>query len=309
MTEASARISADANYFARIGAWLGERFPPANGILSLVLFFAVAAVMQPGGHIFTQWTNWLGGVLLWGHFFVLRIFDEHKDYETDLRNYPERVIQSGVVRLGEIRRLGYIVVAAQIAFSCYRGGGVGFPLYAWAAMFGYTCLMGAEFFLGEWLQKRLLVYAATHMLVMPLMAIWSAALAGAAVFDARVVVLALLFFCAGFAYEVFRKIRAPEGEIAGIDTYSSILGFRLASVLAFAFTTGFWLCALALLPWQRQQHAALAALAIFAALHLYLAYKLIAFCRRPSVAGARGNDKLSGLYVVLLLGTLIAVAA
>lgn len=309
MTQDIAKVSADANYFTRIGAWLSERFPLANGILSLVLFFAVAAVMQSGELSLTAWTNWAGGMLLWGHFFVLRIFDEHKDYQTDLRNYPDRVIQSGVVKLREIRLLGYIVVALQIAYSEYRGGGLGFPLYAWAAMFGYTCLMGAEFFVGEWLQKRLLVYAATHMLVMPLMAIWSCALAGAGGFDERVAVLALLFFCAGFAYEIFRKIRAPEQEVAGIDTYSSILGFRSASALALAFTSGFLLCAIALLPWARQPSAAAVALAIFLVLHLYLAYKLFAFCKQPTAQGASGNEKLSGLYVVVLLGTLIAVCA
>lgn len=307
MPQQIVKLSADDNYFVRVSAWLKERFPLANGLFSLMLYFSVAAVIQ--SDLVLTWTNWMGGILLWAQFFLLRIFDEHKDYEIDLRNHPQRVIQSGVVSLSEIRLLGYIVVALQIAFSLYRGDGLGFPIVAWAAMFGYTCLMGVEFFAREWLQRRLLVYAATHMLVMPLMAIWAAAIAGMSGFDERIIGLAILFFCAGAAYEIVRKIRAPECEIKDIDTYSSVLGYRRASYLVLLFKAGFVASAIALLPWGENAKAAVVALTVVLVLHLWLAYQFFLFCKLPTEKRAKNNEKFSGLYLVGVLGTLIAVWA
>jgi 4-hydroxybenzoate polyprenyltransferase len=305
-----AKLSAGDNFFLRIAAWSKERFPLANGVLSLVLFFAVAAVVRHAGagaaDLFSP-SNWVGGVLVWSYFLVLRIFDEHKDYSIDMRNHPQRIIQSGIVKLSEIRALGCIVVVLQIAFSLYRGNGLGLPIYAWLAMFGFTALMGAEFFVGAWLQRHLLWYAASHMLVMPLIAVWSAALTGAQALDGNIALLAALFFCAGFAYEIGRKIRAPEYEIAAIETYSSVLGYKRAAYWVLVFALAFLAAAAALLPHQRQTLAV--TLPLFSALYAYLAIKFLQFCRAPSAELSHSNEKLVGVYVICVLIALIVALA
>jgi hypothetical protein len=44
-------------------------------------------------------------------------------------------------------------------------------------MFAWTCLMGKEFFIADWLTRHLTWYAVSHMMVMPLIVWWLANMA------------------------------------------------------------------------------------------------------------------------------------
>lgn len=87
-------------------------------------------------------------------------------------------------------------------------------------------LMRYEFFVGHWLQKRRLLYAAWHMLVIAW--IW---LASNPMLNDDVGRLAALSLLAGFAFEVARKIHAPAAERATVDSYSKAVGYRTSIVL------------------------------------------------------------------------------
>jgi 4-hydroxybenzoate polyprenyltransferase len=156
---------------------------------------------------------------------VLRVFDEHKDYELDCTNHPQRVLQSGMISLKHLKVLAVVSIIAQLLFSLWQDQGFADVSIAWLIAFTWTCLMGVEFFCGEWLEKRLTLYAFSHMLVTPMIMWWLAQLAAPSVVMSNELILMLCFaFVGGFTAEIVRKTRGPEEERDTVDSYSKIFG-------------------------------------------------------------------------------------
>ena len=94
--------------------------------------------------------------------------------------------------------------------------------------------MAKEFFVGEWLSKRLFLYAISHMVVMPLGLLWVMSMASPHnALPPVVYALAGFSFISGFTFEVSRKIKAPHDERDTIDSYTRIFGTKGAPAVAF----------------------------------------------------------------------------
>ncbi len=222
-------------------AWFQERFPPAHGVLFAVMF--VTALLY--GRFLTwegEVTLWpfdvVGFVAVWCFFLTLRVFDEHKDYELDLRNHPDRVLQSGRVTLGHLKWVGGVAILAQAVGSAaidaqaYPAGDFGGTVGWWLLVITWTSLMGKEFFASEWLEERLVLYALSHMVVMPLALVWMARMGtGTNALPLDVAWLAGLSFLSGAAFEVTRKAKGAEEERATIQSYSQVWGPRGAAAV------------------------------------------------------------------------------
>ena len=208
-------------------AYLQERFPPVNMLLFVILFFTVHSVsrLSPGAAPL-RGLAWGGVVAVVSFFFRLRVFDEIKDYQLDALNHPQRVLQSGRVTLPQLMRVVLVGTAIELIWSVAMGTAA----VAWAAAVGYSLLMRYEFFVGEWLQKRLLLYAASHMLIMPLVIAWIW-LTFNPTLSIHAGLLAALSLLAGFAFEIARKIHAPAAERATVDSYSKAIGYRASVAL------------------------------------------------------------------------------
>ena len=221
-------------------AYLRERFPPVNMALFAVVFLTVRAVARtvPGAEV-GPWSaaDALGIVATIAFFFRLRVFDEHKDFDLDAVHHPQRALQRGLVTLGQLRGLAWAGTAIEVGWSGSQGGAV---LAAWAVAAGYSLLMRYEFFVPAYLKPRLVLYAATHMLVMPLVIGWlwtaSAPLTGPG--TTRLALLAALSLLGGFAFEIARKTRAPAAERDGVDSYSRVLGLGGAIAATLALLAG-----------------------------------------------------------------------
>lgn len=211
-------------------AYFRERFPVINMALFAILFltvYSVADFYNPG-----QDPSVLSLEVLWGimavisFFFRLRVFDEIKDYDLDVLNHPQRVLQSGRVSLRLLTKVSISGTILEILWSLYMGIPV---FWCWLAAFGYSLLMRYEFFVGAYLKKRLLLYAFSHMLVMPLIILW---VWSAFVPDMRMgsgfYLLAALSLLGGFSFELARKIHIKEAERSLVDSYSKSLGFPVA---------------------------------------------------------------------------------
>ena len=110
----------------------------------------------------------MGAIVVFCAFFHLRVFDEHKDFEEDIEHYPDRVLQRGVITLRDLRLLGGAAIGTEIALSAVRG----LPaLTALLLTLVFSLLMLREFFVGDWLKRHFLIYAMSHMLIMPLLAL------------------------------------------------------------------------------------------------------------------------------------------
>lgn len=233
---------------ARVGGYLAERFPLGPYSVLVALFFgsglqvATALGATPG-----PWA-WLGAPVVLLAFFHLRVFDEHKDHDVDAVTHPDRFLSRGVVDLALLARLAGAAVVAEALLSWLVGPRA---LLAWAAVFAFTLLMRVEFGLGAWLRPRVVWYALTHNPVVGLLGIYAWACAAGPFAPALVLYLALVSL-ASLAFEVGRKVRLPDQEQPGVQTYSAALGRPGAvRLLRGAGLLGFTACfatALALAP-------------------------------------------------------------
>lgn len=157
-------------------------------------------------------------------FLQLRIADEFKDAEEDVRWRPYRPVPRGLVSLPELRRL--FILAAVIQTALVLALDVRLLLVlglAWA----YLALMSVEFFSRTWLKKRPIVYLVSHMGIMPLVDFFGTACEWLPRGSAAPVGLGWFLaasFCNGIVIEIGRKLRQPADEEAGVETYSQQWG-------------------------------------------------------------------------------------
>ncbi len=222
-------LSIQSPLAARFFAWTQERFPLLNyGILILSYYssnqFLAHALDSECGKMSYSLRSLLGAVTVLCMFFHLRVFDEHKDYEDDCKYHPGRVLQRGLIRLYHLKIAGAIAIALELVIGLILGPQV---LLSILIALAFSILMLKEFFVGEWLRKHFLIYATSHMLIMPLFAIVVYSIAtNLYIWDAPgwFWVYSFVGFFVTFNWEVSRKIRAPGDEIDGVETYSSIFG-------------------------------------------------------------------------------------
>jgi 4-hydroxybenzoate polyprenyltransferase len=225
----SALLTREAPFARRLAAYLGERFPlVGHGVLIAAYYssnqFLARTLTRPGEPMRYDLSTLLGALTLFCFFFHLRVFDEHKDYAEDRVHYPDRVLQRGLVTPRDLKILGGIAIAAEIVLSLSRGPAA---FVAWLAPFAFSLLMLKEFFVREWLKRHFLTYAVSHLLVMPFLSLTVFSFAtGRWPWEAPpwFVVYAWVGFFVTFNWEVSRKIRAPEDEIEGVDSYTRVFG-------------------------------------------------------------------------------------
>jgi hypothetical protein len=284
-----------------LGAWLGERFPARNAVFFIVFYLTglvvARAAAQPGA-IAVGWRDIPGGVALWCFFLTLRIADEHKDFAADSVAHPQRVLQRGLITLPQLRVVGACAAIVQIATCVWLDGGIGRAGTAWLAAMTWSALMAREFFARDWLRPRLMVYALSHLLVMPLVALWIAAMAAPNALGTRpVAAFAVLALLAGLAFEIARKIRAPEVEHPLADSYTQSLGVAMACIVLLAALLGATAAGLTLTGLVVR--VGLAALAVSGAATLLAAYAIARFGQTPTVAATRRAEAAVGVATLV----------
>ena len=232
-------------FIRRLWAYLLERFPPVAYTV-LVLLFAGSAfglLQRLTDEQVSMSVAIRAAVVVLLVFFHLRIMDEHKDQESDRAAYPDRLLTRGVVTLPMLAKVGWVAVAVEgiIAFSISP-----MALFAWACALVFTLLMKVEFGIGAWLNNHMIVYAITHNPIVALLAVflWSTT---ETQWRAEYGLYVAIVSMGSLAFEVGRKIRLPEEELEGVDSYSSVLGRRRADnlLVVIRWTTGFLLAGLA----------------------------------------------------------------
>lgn len=226
-------LTKDSRFTSRLNAYLSERFALPDHISMVIVYFLAnqflaQALGRPGEPLQIAWFTPLGMLFLFCIFFHLRVFDEHKDYADDIVHYPDRILSRGLITLTHLKILGAIAIA--IEFGCAA-------LSGWSAMLAvavtvfFSWVMLHEFFIREWLKAHFIIYAISHMLIMPLMTatifsftmrrpFWEAPW----LFWAY----AAADFFAFANWEISRKIKLPEDEISGVSSYSQELGMYTA---------------------------------------------------------------------------------
>ena len=199
-------------------------------------------------------------IIIFMFFFQLRITDEFKDYEEDLKYRAYRPVQRGVVTLKTLGKIGIATVTIQIILAHVIDPEIiYFMIFVWIYMF----LMAKEFFIKKWLTKRILIYALSHVVIMIFITLViveaTQYIVPKNIFDVFIlqwyrhnidfalIPLFALNYLNGIVLEIGRKTRRADEEEHGVQTYSKLWGRKKAVVvLSLLFVIEYFLVILGL---------------------------------------------------------------
>ena len=183
-------------------------------------------------------------IIIFMFFFQLRITDEFKDYEEDLKYRAYRPVQRGIISLKTLGKIGIATVIIQIMLAHVIAPEIiYFMIFVWIYMF----LMAKEFFIKKWLTKRILIYALSHVIIMVFITLViveaTQYIVPKNIFDVFIlqwyrhnidfalIPLFTLNYLNGIVLEIGRKTRRADEEEHGVQTYSKLWGRKKAVII------------------------------------------------------------------------------
>ena len=170
----------------------------------------------------------IGGYTVFAFLLWLRVADDLKDYETDLRLFPERPLPSGRTKKSDIVISCIIIQAIALVLNYFFMNNFIFCLI----LYGYGYLMSKWFFQKAKIQPCLPLALITHnpvQMIVNLYIISFTVIKYNLNFLTLTTVMTLftLYFPA-LIWEVSRKIKAPKDENDYV-TYSKLFGYKRAT--------------------------------------------------------------------------------
>ena len=183
-------------------------------------------------------------IIIFMFFFQLRITDEFKDYEEDLKYRAYRPVQRGIISLKTLGKIGIATVIIQIMLAHVIDPEIiYFMIFVWIYMF----LMAKEFFIKKWLTERILIYALSHVVIMVFITLViveaTQYIVPKNIFDVFIlqryrhnidfalIPLFALNYLNGIVLEIGRKTRRADEEEYGVQTYSKLWGRKKAVIV------------------------------------------------------------------------------
>jgi len=317
MGTASSRAPAPS----RLGRWhryLAAMFPPlVMGPTSFLRVLAIAGCLQvlarPGLPVRLSWRLVGAAVAFFLLLLLFRVLDELKDEATDQRlaragdpRYSGRPSVTGEIARADLVALRATIVGALLVLHLAMGSA---PVFmALVGVLGVAWLSSRWFFWPR-VRESLVLALVTHnpitlLLQLYVMVVVLVEVGGARLPVAEVVALHLGLWAPVAAWETSRKIRVPEDETA-YQTYSQVLGWKLAPLLPASLILGGTLC-LSWLALRCGLPVLFVACLVGAALVPLAA--LLRFRLRPSTASARLQPFAEVYLVATDLGWVVALA-
>ena len=298
----------------RTWRYLLVMFPPHVMVLSGVAkFYAVYFSLQALAStesVHITLSSLAGALSIVLFSLLMRIYDEMKDAETDIRlgragdpRYKDRPIVTGAVTINDLVVLRWVTTALLIAINAPLGG---WPLIGFAILFLVTWL-SFKWYFWPLISRHLLLAFLTHNPITLFFGGYIVAVYagdyGIHSIDAWTLVLLLAFWAPLGAWETARKLRAPEDE-TDYQTYSQVFGWKLAPFVPIVFvllgtTSVIFLSNEMGLSWILPAAVATASFAPI--------YRCLAFRISPSRRTAKIQPLVELYAVVTDLGLLVAV--
>ena len=249
-------------------------------------------------------------IIIFMFFFQLRITDEFKDYEEDLKYRPYRPVQRGVISLKALGKIGIATIIIQIILAhVINPKLIYFMLLVWFYMF----LMTKEFFIKNWLTERILIYALSHVVIMIFITLvivkgtgyileshfletlyLSVEKYGKNIFIGLIPLFALNYLN-GIVLEIGRKTRRTDEEEHGVQTYSKLWGKKKAVViLSLLFAVEYFLVILGL-SYTYEKYFLFSGLVLLIILIISI-YFMIKFLKKD--LSGKIVESISGLWIV-----------
>ena len=227
------------SFKSRFLFWASDRFPIFNAIVAFTMAFSIKGLFLTEGQFIWQLEDFLLGLAFLTHLFILRVMDEFKDFESDKIFHPERAVQKGIITLPELKKLGLTTAFIQFASIGILAKSFPIVLLIWLFVWVWSILMMKEFFIKEFLRKKLLLYSTLHLLVSPFMFLtgWTYYARLQADFDYfKLVLLLTLSFSTGLMFEFARKNRSVAEDKKGEISFSLIWGRSRTAIVIFLVT-------------------------------------------------------------------------
>lgn len=286
------------NLFKRLYLYTIERFPLGQYGVITALFalsgLSLSSALRTGHAHFSLAQYAVAALTTFILFYQLRVADEFKDHSDDCRYAPERPVPRGLVTLRELGTSALLLALLQLGLTTALKPGL------WPFLFAiwiYFALMSKEFFIGSWLRQHPVYYMLSHMFILVFSDLFITAVDF--VGSSKGPDLLLLFFLCGSFFngmviEFGRKVKAPECEREGIESYSRALGLQPAVVALTAAVIAAQTCLTLALP-----HSYNLAAFVFALVDCFAFVIFYKFMTKPSQARQKQVDALSGLLVAV----------
>lgn len=225
----------------RVHRFTHQMFPVFPGQVAvaggfLVSYLVLARILMP--REFPAWEPLVGALSTLLLVYLLRVFDEIKDYPTDKVNFPDRPLVKGVVSRRDINILVAVLIGVifllQIPF-------LGRPVIpAFLIVFAFCLLMFKWFFAEKAIRRSLPLALITHNPVVYLLQLYTLSFF-ASFSSAPPAAIAYLVGegLTGTAWEISRKIRGTSQEDT-YTTYSKLWGPVVPVVLVAVLLLASW---------------------------------------------------------------------
>ena len=225
-----------ASKFSRWLTFLNERAPP------LVFALLGGGPVVSSLYLYNDRFDWLKFLTVFPAQLLLlltiRIMDDVKDYDKDVKVHPDRPLPRGLLTIDEVVRMirnviiGEYAYAFLLAFIYNRTVAI---LYA--IQITYGVLMYYEFGIGEELDKSPFLYALSHQLSLYCGAFTLAAVNGVSepYFSYKTWMFGCVGFSGFFTFDICRKLDPELPLLKG--TYLVVYG-KLTTFFMIAFTVG-----------------------------------------------------------------------
>ena len=306
--------------------YLNERFPLGKNSI-FVLIFTLSGYIYTGllynskiiNQIFSKeikvpmpWHKIVAlFIIIFMFFLQLRITDEFKDYEEDLKYRAYRPVQRGVITLKALGKIGIATVIIQIILAYIIDFKI---IYFMIIVWFYMFLMAKEFFIKEWLTKRILIYALSHVVIMIFITLVIVNATQYIVLgeaeniikfgalqwyrhniDIALIPLFTLNYLNGIVLEIGRKTRRADEEEHGVQTYSKLWGKKKAAViLSLLFAVEYFLVILGL-SYTYEKYFLFSGLVLLIILIISI-YFMIKFLKKD--LSGKIVESVSGLWIV-----------
>ncbi|MBG9790350.1 UbiA family prenyltransferase [Brevibacillus laterosporus] len=277
-----------------------ERFPIVqNGIV--VAVFSISTMLYSSilrnGALPSIKSLVIGFLSTFLFFLLLRIADEFKDFEEDSRFRSYRAVPRGVVTLKQLGILGVLIGLVQLGMAYWLSP----KLIPWLVLaWGYLALMSKEFFVNEWLKAHPIIYLLSHMVMMPMIVMYIVAcdwVTASVSIPSGLSWLLLASYGNGIILEIGRKIRIPEDEEYGVETYSFLWGYKKATWI---WVSVVLLTSCVVLMASVQVDAGQIVMWCTLLNVLIAVLMALAFLRSMTTKVAQAIEKVSGLLIILL---------
>ena len=234
-------------------AWIilfRERIPlPVYSLLAGGIALSAQMIQLGEIHSFALAVSFVG---ILAFLIELRLMDEFKDYPKDLIAHSDRPLPRKVLSPRQVEKMIYVVFVAMAGGAALLSLAKSTAGFIYAIVVLYLWLMFKNFYLGEWLAKKPILYAITHQAVMIPICLFSVALERASfIHHPPVWGWSVCLLGAFFSYEVCRKLDPKADPI--LETYLIAYGrsmtVGMVAILLGLAAYGAWIAELGRLLW------------------------------------------------------------